>query len=226
MNRKEQIENAYAFSKGMTNFYDGMMTCSTPLGKLICKVIWNMNKETNTEYITKALSALPEDFDGRMLEVPVGTGILTMPLYKDLPKADITCLDYSEDMMASAQEKAKAFGIQNITFLQGDVGALPFESNSFDLVLSLNGFHAFPDKEKAYSEILRVLKPGGIFCGCFYIKGECRRTDWFIQHLYTPLGYFTPPFETKESLAQRLRKDYLDVSVQCVEGIGCFCCRK
>lgn len=226
MNRKEQIENAYALSKGMTSFYDGMMTCSTPLGKLICKVIWNMDKETNTEYITKALSALPEDFSGKMLEVPVGTGILTMPLYKDLPKADITCLDYSEDMMASAKEKAKAFGIKNVTFLQGDVGALPFDSNSFDLVLSLNGFHAFPDKEKAYREILRVLKPGGIFCGCFYIKGECRRTDWFIQHLYTPLGYFTPPFETRESLTQRLENSYTDVSVQCVEGIGCFCCRK
>ncbi|MBR2685559.1 MAG: class I SAM-dependent methyltransferase [Erysipelotrichaceae bacterium] len=226
MNRKEQIENAYALSKGMTNFYDGMMTCSTPLGRLICKVIWNTDKEKNTEYITKALSALPEDFSGRMLEVPVGTGILTMPLYQGLPKADITCLDYSEDMMASAKEKAKAFGIQNITFLQGDVGALPFDSNSFDLVLSLNGFHAFPDKEKAYREILRVLKPGGIFCGCFYIKGECRRTDWLIQHLYTPLGYFTPPFETKESLTERLEKNYTDVSVQCVEGISCFCCRK
>lgn len=226
MSRKEQIENAYALSKGMTSFYDGMMTCSTPPGRLICKVIWNMDKEKNTEYITKALSALPEDFSGKMLEVPVGTGILTMPLYQGLPKADITCLDYSEDMMASAKEKAKAFGIQNITFLQGDVGALPFDSNSFDLVLSLNGFHAFPDKEKAYSEILRVLKPGGIFCGCFYIKGECRRTDWFIQHLYTPLGYFTPPFETRESLLQRLENSYTDVSVQCVEGIGCFCCRK
>jgi len=226
MSRKEQIENAYALSKGMTSFYDGMMTCSTPLGRLICKVIWNMDKETNTEYITKALSALPEDFSGKMLEVPVGTGILTMPLYQGLPKADITCLDYSEDMMASAKEKARVFGIQNITFLQGDVGALPFDSNSFDLVLSLNGFHAFPDKEKAYREILRVLKPGGIFCGCFYIQGECRRTDWFIRHLYTPLGYFTPPFETKESLTQRLENSYTDVSVQCVEGIGCFRCRK
>ena len=65
-----------------------------------------------------------------------------MPVYRDLPDADITCLDYSENMMASAQEKAKVLGLPNIKFLQSDVGALPFEDESFDIVLSLNGFHA------------------------------------------------------------------------------------
>ena len=34
--------------------------------------------------------------------------------------------------------------------------------------------------EAAYAETSRVLKDGGIFCGCFYVKGSCRRTDWFI----------------------------------------------
>ena len=35
------------------------------------------------------------------------------------------------------------------------------EANSFDIVLSMNGFHAFPDKKKAFRETHRVLKPGG-----------------------------------------------------------------
>ena len=78
-------------------------------------------------------------------------------------------------------------------------------SESFDLVLSLNGFHAFPDKEAAYRETFRVLKPGGVFCGCFYIRGGCARTDWFIKHLYVPKGFFTPPFETESSLRERLK---------------------
>ena len=158
--------------------------------------------------------------------MPVGTGVLSMPVYADLPDADITCLDYSEKMMASAQEKAEAMGITNIRFVQGDVGALPFEDESFDVVLSLNGFHAFPDKEAAYRETYRVLKKGGIFCGCFYIKGECGRTDWFIDHLYGPKGFFTPPYETRESLRQQLEKRYEKVKVTSVEGIGCFRCRK
>jgi len=46
-----------------------------------------------------------------------------------------------------------------------------FYDGSFDAVLSLYGFHAFPDKEAAYREICRVLCPGGTFCGCFYVKG-------------------------------------------------------
>ena len=226
MTRKEQIKSAYKLTGSNAGFYDGMMTYSTLSGKTICRLIWNMNQEKNLRYIEQALSGVPEDFAGKLLEVPVGTGVLTMPVYKDLPDADITCLDYSADMMNAARKKAEAAGIKNITFRQGDVGALPFDDGSFDIVLSLNGFHAFPDKEAAYRETFRVLKPGGTFCGCFYIEGGCKRTDWFIRHLYVRKGFFTPPFETEDSLRKRLSDMYEKVNVTTVEGIGCFRCRK
>ena len=226
MTRKDQIRNAYRTTGGQASFYDGMMTYSTFLGKAICRVVWNMDGEKNAAYLEKALSGIPEDFSGKLLEVPVGTGVLTMPVWQSLPQADITCPDYSPDMMASAQEKAKRLGITNVAFTQGDVGALPFADESFDIVLSLNGFHAFPDKEAAYRETHRVLKKGGTFCGCFYIQGECRRTDWFIKHLYQPKGFFTAPYETQDSLRERLSRIYQSAEVSAVEGIGCFLCRK
>lgn len=94
-----------------------------------------------------------------------------------LPKADIICLDYSAEMMEHAKRRAAALGLSKVNFQQGDVGNLPFQDETFDLVLSLNGFHAFPDKKSAYNVIFRVLKPGGNFCGCFYVQGENRRTD-------------------------------------------------
>ena len=128
--------------------------------------------------------------------------------------------------MASAQKRAEAAGIRNVTFLQGDVGALPFADESFDLVLSLNGFHAFPDKEASYRETCRVLKKGGVFCGCFYIKGEFSRTDWFVQHMYVPKGFFTPPFETKESLKTRLKGLYRETEIHAVRAEGIFRCVK
>ena len=226
MTRKEQIKSAYQLTGRNAGFYDGMMTYSTLPGKAICRLIWNMDQEKNLRYIEQALSGVPEDFAGKLLEVPVGTGVLTMPVYKELPNADITCLDCSADMMDAARKKAEAAGIKNITFRQGDVGALPFDDESFDIVPSLNGFHAFPDKDAAYRETFRVLKPGGVFCGCFYLEGGCRRTDWFIRHLYVPKGFFTPPFETETSLKKRLSAMYKDVQLTMVEGIGCFCCEK
>ena len=226
MTSKDQIKSAYKLTGGHVSFYDGMMTYSTLPGKAICRLVWNMDREKNLRYLEQALSGVPEDFAGKLLEVPVGTGVLTMPVYRELSKADITCLDYSADMMATARKRAQSVGIRNITFCQGDVGALPFADGSFDLVLSLNGFHAFPDKEAAWSETSRVLKPGGVFCGCFYIRGGCARTDWFIEHLYVPKGFFTPPFETEISLRERLKGMYREVNVTSVEGIGCFRCRK
>ncbi len=227
MTRKEQIAGAYGFLGGKEHsFYDGMITCSTLAGTAVSEIVWSIGREKNLAYLERALSGVPEDFAGSLLEVPVGTGVLTMPVYAELPEADVTCLDYSADMMAGARRRAADAGLKNVRFLQGDVGALPFADGSFDVVLSLNGFHAFPDKEAAYRETYRVLKPGGTFCGCFYVKGENRRTDWFIDRLYTPKGYFTPPYETLVSLRARLDNLYARAEVSAVEGIACFRCVK
>lgn len=225
MERKDAIGNAYRLT-GSSSFYDGMITCSTVSGKAVCRAVWGMGREECDAYLSRALSGIPADFAGRLLEVPVGTGVLTMPLYRTLPEADVTCLDYSPDMMAQARQKAERLGLTRVRFQQGDVGALPFAADSFDAVLSLNGFHAFPDKETAYRETFRVLKPGGVFCGCFFVQGGFARTDWFIRRLYQPMRFFTPPYETAESLRARLTARYDDVQTGNVKGIAWFVCRK
>ena len=226
MSRHDEIKNAYKSLGGEAAFYDGMITCSTLSGKAVCKLVWNMDRRKNGHYLEQALSGIPQNFCGRMLEVPVGTGVLSMPVYEMMPDADITCIDYSPDMMERAKRQAGKRGLKNVRFMQGDVGELPFEDGSFDLVMSLNGFHAFPDKEAAYREIFRILKPGGVFCGCFYVKGENKRTDWFIEKIYTPRGYFTPPYETAHSLEKRLKAMYRKAEVKTVEGMAAFRCRK
>ena len=225
MERKEAIRGAYRMTGG-NSFYDGMITCSTLSGKAVCRLVWAMNKAENDAYLEKAMSGIPEHFSGKLLEVPVGTGILTMPVYKTMPEADITCLDYSADMMGQAREKADRLHLKNVTFRQGDVGALPYADDTFDIVLSLNGFHAFPDKEAAYREVFRVLRPGGTFCGCFYVKGEHKRTDWFVRHVYEKIGFFTPPYETASSLKNRLERMYAAVTLGNVKSMAWFICRK
>ena len=74
MERKEAIRGAYRMTGG-NSFYDGMITCSTLSGKAVCRLVWAMNKAENDDYLEKALSGIPEHFSGKLLEVPVGTGI-------------------------------------------------------------------------------------------------------------------------------------------------------
>lgn len=226
MERKDEIKSAYKSLGKAHSLYDSMMTGTTVLGRIIDKAVWCMDKEDVLEYQARAFEMIPADFSGKLLEVPVGTGVLSMPVWKTLPKADITCLDYSEKMMASAEKRAKEMEIGNVTFRQGDVGQLPFADESFDAVVSLNGFHAFPDKDAAYRETCRVLKPGGIFCGCFYVQGCSSHTDKMIRRFYVKSGFFTPPFDTLESLRGRLGKMYREVSVTNVQSIAVFQCRK
>ena len=226
MTRHDEIRRSYKALGDVGNLYDGIITRSTLLGKIMDGLIWGLDRELSARWIEDALAPVPADFSGSLLEVPVGTGVLTMPLYATLPQARITCLDYSADMMENAKKRAAAMKLSNVAFVQGDVGALPFENESFDLVLSLNGFHAFPDKDAAFRETCRVLKKGGVFCGCFYIAGQFPRTDWFVKHMYVPKGFFTPPFETEESLEKRLRGLYAEVDVHTVRAEGIFKCVK
>ena len=106
MSRHNEIQNAYHSLGKEATFYDGMITCSTLPGRVVCGLVWNMGQKKNTRYLEKALDRIPDGFSGKLLEVPVGTGVLTMPVFKTLPHADITCLDYSPDMMATAQRRA------------------------------------------------------------------------------------------------------------------------
>ena len=163
----------------------------------------------DNEIAAKTLSYIPDDFSGKLLDVPVGTGVFTAGKYARMRQAEITCLDYSEDMLIQARERFEKEGIGNIQTVQGDVGALQFADESFDIVLSMNGIHVFPDKEKAWSEMRRVLKPGGVLVACFCIKGESRISDWLMHRILSRKGWFTPPFETFASLKERLDKDYI-----------------
>ena len=58
--------------------------------------------------ISTALSGIPDGFSGRLLEVPVGIGILTMPLYQEMLEAEITCLDYSPEMLEWAKFRGES----------------------------------------------------------------------------------------------------------------------
>lgn len=207
----DKIKRSYKFSK---NFYDDALTQNKWWSKLYFKLLWG--GVDDNEIARKVLNWIPDDFEGKMLDVPVGTGVFTAEKYKRMEKADITCVDYSQDMLDRAQYRFSEAKITDIKTLQGDVGAMPFDNDSFDYILCMNGLHVFPDKDKAYSEILRTLNPGGEFLACFYVAGEKRISDWLVNSVLTRMGWFTPPFDTVDDVRRRLEPYYeiLDFNIE------------
>ena len=175
---KDKIKQSYRTSKSI---YDDVLTRGTWWSRLYMNVFWGGCDDN--EIARKVLAYIPDDFQGRLLDVPVGTAVFTYQKYARMKNADITCVDYSGDMLEQASSRFTDNHIPNVMTMKGDVEALPFDDERFDIVLSMNGFHAFPDKEKAYSEVNRVLRKGG-------------------------KGWFTPPFETPDQLRVRLESGY------------------
>ena len=71
--------------------------------RLYIKVFWSGTDDK--EIAGKVLSYIPDDFKGTILDVPVGTAVFTERKWKQLSEAQITCLDYSEDMIEQAKKR-------------------------------------------------------------------------------------------------------------------------
>lgn len=215
----DKIQDAYESSK---NIYDGVLTQGNFFSRMYIKLFWSGTDDN--EIARKVLSYIPDDFSGKLLDVPVGTAVFTQRKWSTLKNAHITCLDYSTDMLEQA--KRRLDGQAHINFIQGDVGNLQMDDESFDIVLSMNGFHAFPDKQKAFSETFRVLKSGGDFIACFYIRGKSKKTDWLVKNILAKKGWFTPPFQTEEELKNTLQKMYKEVELHVDGSMAYFHCVK
>ena len=215
----DKIQDAYESSK---NIYDGVLTQGNFFSRMYIKLFWSGTDDN--EIARKVLSYITDDFSGKLLDVPVGTAVFTQRKWSSLKNAHITCLDYSTDMLEQA--KRRLDGQAHINFIQGDVGNLQMDDESFDIVLSMNGFHAFPDKQKAFRETCRVLKSGGDFIACFYIKGKSKKTDWLVKNILAKKGWFTPPFQTEEELKNTLQKMYKEVELHVDGSMAYFHCVK
>ena len=175
------------------------MTQGNIFSKLYIKLFWNGTNDN--DIAQKVLSYIPNDFSGNLLDVPVGTIVFTEHKWIALKDVHIKCI-------------------------QGDVSNLKMNDESYDIVVSMNGFHAFPDKKKAFQETWRVLKPGGTFIGCFYIRGKSKRTDWLVNHILSKKGWFTPPFQTEEELRNILKEMYKQIDLHIDGSMVYFCCTK
>jgi len=93
-----------------------------------------------------------------ILETAAGTGVATHALHRAIPDAEIVATDLNAPMLEQA---AKHISSPKVRFQAADAQSLPFEDESFDLVVCQFGIMFFPDKVRGNREARRVLGPKG-----------------------------------------------------------------
>lgn len=204
-NEPESSKITKAYNK-ISNKYDSLITSSNVFSKLIIYLTWGGLHE---EYTETVISRIPDDFNGVIVDIPVGTGIYTVQKYAKLKQATIIVVDISMEMLKKAQERYKEDQIDNVLYIHGDVGSLPFVDKSIDFVLSMNGFHSFPNKEIAIIEMARILKTNAKFSGCFYVSGKRKLSDFMVNASLKRTNLFAGPFYTAEKYTELFSK-YFD----------------
>jgi ubiquinone/menaquinone biosynthesis C-methylase UbiE/rhodanese-related sulfurtransferase len=98
----------------------------------------------------------------RVLNIGCGTGMDSFLTAQALGRqGSIVGIDIAPEMIRRANEKAKARGLDNVTFQVMDAEKLSFPANHFDVIISQWAWTYFPNDHAAFREALRVLKPGG-----------------------------------------------------------------
>ncbi|MFQ5866579.1 MAG: arsenite methyltransferase [bacterium] len=99
-----------------------------------------------------------------VLDIGSGGGLDVFLASKKVgPKGKVIGLDMTEQMVEKAKQNAKKGNYNNVEFKLGEAEDIPVKDNSVDLVMSNCVINLVPDKEKAYQEIYRILRPNGKF---------------------------------------------------------------
>lgn len=77
------------------------------------------------------------------------------------PEGRVTGIDMTPEMLAKARSAAAEMGQTNVEFVEAEAEHLPFDDGSFDVVISNGVIDLVPDKDAVFSELFRVLVPGG-----------------------------------------------------------------
>ena len=97
-----------------------------------------------------------------VLDVGSGAGMDTLVAAQMVgPSGSVTGIDMTPEMVAKARGSVTEMGLDNVTIVEGSAEQLPFEGASFDVVISNGVIDLIPDKDAVFSEITRVLRPGG-----------------------------------------------------------------
>lgn len=119
--------------------------------------------------------------EARVLEVGCGTGTTALRL---APRVQhVTATDIAAEMIAIAEEKRQAAGVENVAFRMAEAGADP--GGAFDAVIAFNLLHLVEDLPATLGALRAQVKPGGLLAAKSFCVSEAR---WFVPPLVRVLG--------------------------------------
>lgn len=139
LNYKDRIN--HNFSKAAPD-YDREAVFQKEMARLLAETIKNDNPNADS-----------------ILDLGTGTGFLIDKISNIYPKAKIYGLDIASGMVETAANKFK--DNKNISIIEGDIEALPFSENSFDLIISNASLQWLKDLKRAFKGINKILKKEG-----------------------------------------------------------------
>jgi arsenite methyltransferase len=131
-----------------------------------------------TEWVDELPDAAVESFAGianpfqlgtlepghRVVDVGSGAGFDTFIAARQVsPGGQVVGVDMTEEMLDKARRNAVTLGLDNVEFREGVAEDLPVEDGGADVVISNGVINLCPDKRRVFGEVLRVLRPGGVF---------------------------------------------------------------
>ena len=157
MNKVKPYKNVDTTKKEqVTNMFDNISGEYDRLNRVISFGI-------DVKWRNKVVEIVKSKKPDSILDIATGTGDLAINLSKTSAKYMIG-LDISDGMLEVGRKKIKRKDLDSVVkMVLGDSENMPFETNSFDAITVAFGIRNFEKLEKGLSEILRVLKPNGIF---------------------------------------------------------------
>jgi len=128
--------------------------------------LWRLGIQSDLRLLYRAAEEIGRQPAGaRVLDVPCGGGVALRGLRTGQGVAYVAA-DISQRMLDRTRSRAEQLAVADqVSTRLADVGALPFEPASFDLVVTFTGLHCFPEPARAVVEMCRVLRPGGVLTG-------------------------------------------------------------
>ena len=128
-------------------------------------------------------------------------------------KGKIIGIDFTDAMIARARENAEKLGLNNVEFRQGDIEDMPVTSNKADVIVSNCVLNLVPNKHKVFSEVYRVLKPGGHFSiSDIVLEGELPAKWKEVAELYA--GCVSGAIQKSEYLGIIKEAGFKNISLQ------------